>query len=94
MGAFGYFPTYTLGNLYSVQFFNQAKQELTGLEQEIEAGRLTGLRQWLGQKIHQWGRMFTADHLVQRVTGRSLTPDPWLTYVEQKYGELYQLGGR
>ncbi|HSE60066.1 MAG TPA: carboxypeptidase M32 [Nitrospiraceae bacterium] len=91
MGAFGYFPTYTLGNLYSVQFFNQAKQELMGLEQEIEAGRLTGLRQWLGQKIHQWGRMFTADHLVQRVTGRSLTPDPWLTYVEQKYGELYRL---
>lgn len=94
MGAFGYFPTYTLGNLYSVQFFNQAKQELIGLEQEIEAGRLTGLRQWLGQKIHQWGRMFTADHLVQRVTGRSLTPSPWLSYVEQKYGELYQLEGR
>ncbi|MEX5213055.1 MAG: carboxypeptidase M32 [Nitrospiraceae bacterium] len=92
MGAFGYFPTYTLGNLYSVQFFNQAKQELIGLEQEIEAGRLKGLRQWLGQKIHQWGRMFTADHLVQRVTGRSLTPSPWLSYVEQKYGELYQLG--
>lgn len=94
MGAIGYFPTYTLGNLYSVQFFNQANQELPGLEQDIKAGQLTALRHWLGQKIHQWGRMFTADHLIQRVTGRSLTPDPWLTYVEQKYGELYQLGKR
>ena len=94
MGAFGYFPTYTLGTLYSVQFFNQAKQELTALEGDIEAGRLKVLRQWLGQKIHHWGRMFTSDHLVRRVTGHSLTPDPWLAYVEQKYGELYQLGGR
>jgi carboxypeptidase Taq len=38
--------------------------------------------------------MFTADHLVRRVTGHSLTPDPWLAYAEQKYRELYQLGGR
>lgn len=91
MGSFGYFPTYTLGNLYSAQFYNQAKLERPKLEQEIEAGQLLGLRQWLGQKIHQWGRMFTAEHLCERITGRTLSPEPWLTYVEQKYGELYRL---
>ncbi|MFO0774349.1 MAG: carboxypeptidase M32 [Nitrospiraceae bacterium] len=91
MGSFGYFPTYTLGNLYSVQFYNQAKIELPNLERDIEGGRLTILRQWLQQKIHHWGRMFTAEKLVERITGGPLSPDPWLTYVENKYGELYKV---
>jgi carboxypeptidase Taq len=91
LGAFGYFPTYTLGNLYSVQFYEQAKLEIPHLEDEIAAGQLMVLRRWLGQKIHRWGRMFTPDHLVQRVTGKSLDPEPFLSYVERKYGELYRL---
>jgi carboxypeptidase Taq len=90
-GAFGYFPTYTLGNLYSVQFFEQATLELPHLEDEIAAGQLMGLRRWLEQKIHRWGRMFTPTHLAQRVTGSTVNPEPFLTYVEKKYGELYQL---
>lgn len=90
-GAFGYFPTYTLGNLYSVQFFEQAKLEIPHLEDEIAAGQLMVLRRWLEQKIHRWGRMFTPAHLVQRVTGSSLSPELFLDYVEKKYGELYQL---
>ena len=90
-GAFGYFPTYTLGNLYSVQFYEQAKQEIPHLEDEIAAGQLMVLQRWLGQKIHRWGRMFTPDHLAQRVTGKSLDPEPFLSYVERKYGELYHL---
>jgi len=91
MGAFGYFPTYTLGNLYAVQFYEQAKHEIPHIEDEIAAGQLMVLRRWLGQKIHRWGRMFTPDHLAQRVTGVSLNPEPFLRYIERKYGELYQL---
>jgi carboxypeptidase Taq len=90
-GAFGYFPTYTLGNLYSVQFFEQAKLEIPRLEDEIAEGQLLGLRRWLGQKIHRWGRTFTPDHLARRVTGATISPDPFLSYVEKKYGEIYQL---
>jgi carboxypeptidase Taq len=90
-GAFGYFPTYTLGNLYSIQFFEQARIEIPHLDDEIGAGQLTPLRRWLEQKIHRWGRMFTPDHLARRVTGSSINPEPFLTYIEKKYGELYQL---
>ena len=72
-GAFGYFPTYTLGNLYSVQFYEQAKLEIPHLEDEIAAGQLMVLRRWLEQKIHRWGRMFTPDHLSRRVTGKIST---------------------
>lgn len=91
MGAFGYFPTYTLGNLYSVQFFEQAKLEVPQLEENIAAGQLIPLRQWLEQKIHRWGRMFTPDHLARRVTGNGVSPEPFLRYLETKYGELYRL---
>ncbi len=91
LGSFGYFPTYTLGNLYAVQFFEQAKLEIPNLEDEIAAGQLMVLRRWLEQKIHRWGRMFTPDHLAQRVTGTGLSPAPFLNYAEKKYGELYQV---
>jgi carboxypeptidase Taq len=91
LGSFGYFPTYTLGNLYAVQFYDQARLEIPDLEVQIESGQLIGLRRWLEQKIHRWGRMFSPDHLVQRVTGKSLSPEPYLTYLERKYGELYRL---
>jgi carboxypeptidase Taq len=91
MGAFGYFPTYTLGNLYAVQFYDQAKLEIPNIEDEIAAGQLMVLRRWLSQKIHRWGRMFIPDHLAQRVTGVSLSPDPFLRYIERKYTDLYGL---
>lgn len=91
VGSIGYFPTYTLGNLYAAQFYEQAHQEIPNLDAEIEAGRLLVLKRWLNQKIHRWGRTFTADHLVRRVTGRSLSPEPFLTYLEKKFGELYGL---
>jgi carboxypeptidase Taq len=91
MGGFGYFPTYTLGNLYAVQFYEQAKLEIPHLEDEIAAGQLMVLRRWLAQKIHRWGRMFPPEHLSQRVTGISLSPEPFLRYIDRKYGDLYHL---
>lgn len=90
-GSFGYFPTYTLGNLYAVQFYEQARLEIPHLEDEIAAGQLMVLRRWLEQKIHRWGRMFTPEQLAQRVTGKGLDPEPFLSYVERKYSELYRL---
>lgn len=91
MGAFGYFPTYTLGNLYAVQFYEQAKQDIPRLENDIESGQLLGLRRWLGEKIHRWGRTFPADRLVERATGSPLQPELFLRYLEEKYRRLYRL---
>ena len=91
LGAIGYFPTYTLGNLYAVQFYNQALKDIPDLNSEIEAGRLTVLKKWLNQKIHRWGRTFTPDQLVRRITGGPLSPEPYLAYLEEKFGALYHL---
>ena len=91
MGSFGYFPTYTLGNLYAVQFFDQAKREVAHLEDDIATGQLLALRRWLAQKIHRWGRTFPPEQLAERVTGTGLSPEPFLRYIEQKYAQLYDL---
>ena len=88
-GSFGYFPTYTLGNLYSVQFFNQAKKELPDLLDQIEKGNLLPLKEWLNQKIHCWGRMFSSEELVKKVTGESLNPNHFIQYLEDKIDEIY-----
>ena len=91
LGAIGYFPTYTLGNLYSVQFFNQARRDIPDLPDRIARGDLLSLKAWLNERIHRWGRLYTADELVRRLTGEPLSPVHFLTYLENKYGELYKL---
>lgn len=90
-GAIGYFPTYTLGNLYSVQFLNQAKKEMPGLEGEIAKGNLLPLKKWLNEKIHRWGKQYPTDELVRRVTGEPLNPTYFIQYLKEKFGSIYRL---
>ncbi|TAJ98983.1 MAG: carboxypeptidase M32 [Candidatus Manganitrophaceae bacterium] len=90
-GAIGYFPTYTLGNLYAVQFLNQAKKEIPGLEGEIAKGDLLPLKKWLNEKIHRWGKQYPTDVLVRRVTGEPLNPAYFVRYLKEKFTPLYSL---
>jgi carboxypeptidase Taq len=91
MGLFGYFPTYSLGNLYGAQLWEQAKRDLPRLESRIAQGKLLPLRDWMRKKIHAPGRTYPAPELVKRITGRPLSVRPFAEYVERKYGELYGL---
>src|SRR2546422_2094045 len=75
----------------SVQFFNQAGRDIPDLPDRIARGDLLSLKAWLNERIHRWGRRYEADELVRRLTGEPLTPDHFLTYLENKYGELYKL---
>lgn len=84
-GTFGYFPTYTLGNLYAAQFFNQAKQALPQLEFQISKGELAPLRSWLKTEIHQHGSIYWPDDLSKQVTGNPLQVEPFTTYLATKY---------
>ncbi len=89
MGAIGYFPTYALGNLYGLQFYEAAKGQIAQLEDKIAGGDLGTLRDWLRENIHQVGRAKTAAELVRELTGRPLSAEPFIHYLKQKYGELY-----
>ncbi|MBT4359359.1 MAG: carboxypeptidase M32 [Candidatus Marinimicrobia bacterium] len=90
-GAFGYFPTYTLGNLYSVQFYNQAKQDLPGLDESCARGDFSSLLGWLREHIHSVGRGRKAEELVQEVTGQALSAQPFMDYLESKYKAIYSI---
>jgi carboxypeptidase Taq len=89
MGGIGYFPTYTLGNLYAAQFMEQARQDLGDLEDDFGHGRYEPLKAWLNEKIHRRGQRDRANQLCRHVTGRPLTHQPLLRYLRAKYAPHY-----
>ena len=91
-GGFGYFPTYTIGNILSVQLWDKANTQLAGqLSTQVAAGEFAPLRIWLTENIHQWGSKYTPSELVQRATGSALDPAPYLRYLQTKFGKIYGL---
>jgi carboxypeptidase Taq len=92
-GLFGYFPTYTLGNLYAAQFFARAEAELGPLEEKFAAGDFAPLLTWLREKVHRQGNRLWARPLLKEVTGEDLQPDYLVSYLERKFGALYDFSG-
>ncbi len=90
-GYIGYFPTYALGNLISVQLWETIHQDIPNLEDQIRKGEFGELLSWLREKIHRHGSKFEAPELVQRITGQAINPQPYVRYLRQKYGEIYGL---
>ena len=91
MGAFGYFPTYALGNVVSAQLWDRLRSDLTALDEQIERGEFDALRDWLREHVHQHGRKYMPRELLERVVGASLDPQPLLGYLQSKFGEIYGL---
>lgn len=90
-GLVGYFPTYTLGNLYASQFFAEADTQLGGLAEMFARGQFQPLRDWLRDRIHRHGQRYTAAELVRQVTGHPLGPEPLLAHLRAKFGGLYSV---
>ncbi|MCH8319349.1 MAG: carboxypeptidase M32 [Acidobacteria bacterium] len=90
-GAFGYFPTYLLGNLYGAQIFHQVGEELPDLEANIAEGNLIPLREWLGKQIHGKGKTVGAEELIEKISGKPLNSDYFLDYLKNKFTPLYGL---
>jgi len=90
-GAIGYFPTYSLGNLYSAQLFEAANRDLGDLHAMLRRGEFLPLRDWLRMHIHSQGRRYSAAELARRVTGIELSHDALLRHLRGKFGPLYGL---
>ncbi len=88
-GAFGYFPSYCLGNMLAAQLWYRALALRPGLEEEFARGDFTGLLGWLRTEIHAQGRRFDALELARRVTGEALSPRALVRYLRERYGGLY-----
>ena len=85
-GAFGYFPSYTLGNMIAAQLWAAAKTRLPGLEADFERGEFGRLLGWLRSEVHAHGRREDAFALTRRATGAELGPEALLAYLEERYG--------
>ncbi len=91
IGYFGYFPTYALGNLIACQWWEKLHQDLPDLDAQIGAGEFVELLNWLRVNIHQHGAKFKPTELIERVTGGPLNAQPYMRYLQTKFGELYNL---
>ena len=90
MGGLGYFPTYTLGNLFAAQFMAAARVDLPGLDDDFRRGSFVRLKHWLNTNIHQHGQRHRPAVLCERITGKPLSHRPLLQYLRAKYGDLYK----
>lgn len=88
-GAFGYFPTYTLGNLIAAQLFAAAGEQLDDLSGQIARGEFAPLLEWLRENVHRHGRLLTADEIVERATGAPLSSRPFLEYLGSVTRDVY-----
>ncbi len=84
-GMIGYFPTYVLGNMYAAQLYEQAQKDIRGLEKQYTQGKLAPIREWLRENIHIHGKRYSAEELVKKVTGKKLSADAFVRYLEKKY---------
>lgn len=85
-GHIGYFSTYSLGNVMSVQIWEKVKDEIPDLEEQFERGDFGALREWLGDRLHRHGRKFLPQETLERVTGSQIDPAPYLRYLQEKHG--------
>jgi carboxypeptidase Taq len=85
-GLVGYFPTYLLGSVMSVQIWAAAERELGSLGESVRRGDFTPLREWLGEHVHSYGRKFLPQETLERATGSTIDPGPYLDYLEAKHG--------
>ncbi len=88
-GLVGYFTTYALGNLISVQLWQCIQRDLPGLQDQIRRGDFSALLGWLRTHVHRHGRKFEPQDLVKRATGSTIDPAPYLQYLRRKYSQVY-----
>jgi carboxypeptidase Taq len=86
-GLFGYFPTYTLGNMYAAQLFAAARDEIAGLAGQFARGDFGGLLDWLRDRVHRHGQRYTAAALVERATGKPPHWRPLVDSLRERYGD-------
>lgn len=91
LGCFGYFPTYTLGNLYCAQLFDAFEKEHGEWKERVEMGDLLFIVDWLKEKVYRHGRRLKSHDLIAEATGSPFSEKPYIDYLFKKYSEVYQL---
>ena len=88
-GLIGYFPTYSLGNLYAAQLWSALHRDVPDLDERLAVGDFQVVLGWLRERIHRHGRVYQPTELIERATGEPPRPDYLVQYLNQKYGAIY-----
>ncbi len=88
-GLIGYFPTYSLGNVYGAQLWATLRRTIPDLDDRLAAGDFGVVLNWMRERIHRWGRRKLPAELIQEATGEAPTPTYLVAYLNEKYGSLY-----
>lgn len=88
-GQFGYFPTYSLGNIIACQIWEKALEAMPDLYDQFERGEFLGLREWLRENLHQYGRKFTPKETLEKLTGSPIQVGPYMRYLTSKAADIY-----
>ena len=88
-GLFGYFPTYSLGNVYAAELFSALSEDVEDVDARIASGDLAPLTEWLRQKVHRQGRLWAPREIIAQAVGHAPTEAPLLDYLEQKFSRIY-----
>jgi len=91
MGAFGYFPTYTLGNLYASHLFASFEKEHNDWQKRVAKGELLFIKEWLNKNVHHYGRQYNSKELLKHVTKKDFNADVFNSYLHNKYKEIYRI---
>jgi carboxypeptidase Taq len=83
-GSIGYFPTYSLGNVISVQIWDRMKEEVGDVDEQMERGEFGEIREWLRSHLYVLGRKFTPQETIERVTGSRIDAGPYVRYLREK----------
>ena len=89
IGLFGYFATYTIGNVISVQLWDACHGVEPSLDDQIRRGEFSTLLAWLRTRVHEHGRKYQPQEVVERATGARIDPEPYLRYLDRKFREIY-----
>ena len=91
MGAFGYFPSYTLGNLYASHLFKAFEKDYPDWKKQVSKGNLIFIKEWLNSAVHQHGRRYSGKELMKKVTKEPFSEKAFVEYLNSKYNDIYRL---
>jgi carboxypeptidase Taq len=82
--VFGYFPTYSIGNVMSVQIWERLREDISDVDEQMARGEFGAIREWLRTQLHVLGRKYLPAETLERVAGAPIDPEPYLRYLKKK----------
>ena len=88
-GLYGYFPSYALGNIYDGQLLTAMEKNLPNWHQQLAKGNFNDVKTWLTKNVHSQGNLYDPADLIKKITGKEIDVKPYLSYLNNKFSELY-----